>query len=242
MRRLVFGRWVSAALLLGLGIVGASASPALSRGRDGPVTAVGPSSQAMVAQRLAALPLSFEPNRGQVNRQVRFLARGSGYTLFLTKREAVLSLRGAGHQQTVLRLQPVGAASHLSIVGQSRLPGAVSYFIGKDSRSWHANLPTYARVLERGVYPGIDLAYYGHGGRLEYDWLLHPGADPSRIALRIDGARHLALTPTGDLTLRTAAGAVIQHHPLAYQQVGHGRHAIPSRYVVDVHGSVLKVN
>ena len=189
-------------------------------------------------QRLAALPLRFEPNRGQMNRQVRFLARGSGYTLFLTAREAVLSLSSTGHQQTVLRLQPVGAASHVSMVGQSRLPGTVSYFTGNDPHGWHANIPTFGRFVEQGVYPGIDLAFYGHGGQLEYDWLLHPGADPSRIALRIDGARHPALTPAGDLTMQTAAGVVIQHHPLAYQQVGHIRHGILSRYIVGGHGVV----
>jgi len=190
------------------------------------------------AQRIAALPLSFEPNRGQVNRKVRFLARGSGYTLFLTERAAVLSLRGGSHQQTVLRLQPVGAASHVSMVGQSRLPGTVSYFTGNDPHAWRANIPTFGRVVERGVYPGIDLMYYGHGGQLEYDWLLHTGADPGRIALRIGGTRHLTLTPTGDLAMQTAAGVMIQHHPLAYQQLGPRRRGISSSYVLDAHGIV----
>src|SRR5690242_134752 len=39
------------------------------------------------------LPLSFEVNRGQTDGRVKFLARGRGYDLFLTSREAVLSLR-----------------------------------------------------------------------------------------------------------------------------------------------------
>ena len=39
------------------------------------------------------LPLSFEPNQGQTDSRVKFLSRGSGYTLFLTGDEAVLSLR-----------------------------------------------------------------------------------------------------------------------------------------------------
>lgn len=40
----------------------------------------------------AELPLSFEPNLGQSERQVKFLSRGSGYKLFLTADEAVLLL------------------------------------------------------------------------------------------------------------------------------------------------------
>src|SRR5262245_29558518 len=39
------------------------------------------------------LPLSFEPNAGQSDAAVQFLARGPGYTLFLTGAEAVLVLR-----------------------------------------------------------------------------------------------------------------------------------------------------
>ena len=42
--------------------------------------------------RYAALPLAFEQNRGQVNSTVKFLARASGYALFLTEKEALMSL------------------------------------------------------------------------------------------------------------------------------------------------------
>src|SRR5438105_1085347 len=37
-------------------------------------------------------PLAFEANQGQTDPQVQFLSRGSGYTLFLTPTESVLSL------------------------------------------------------------------------------------------------------------------------------------------------------
>jgi hypothetical protein len=39
------------------------------------------------------LPLSFEANHGQTDAQVKFIARGAGYTLFLTPAEAVFSLQ-----------------------------------------------------------------------------------------------------------------------------------------------------
>ncbi len=49
-----------------------------------------------LAANYARLPLSFESNHGQVDSRVRFLARGSGYTIFLTDQGAVLSLRKSG--------------------------------------------------------------------------------------------------------------------------------------------------
>src|SRR6476661_4513380 len=38
------------------------------------------------------LPMVFEPNQGQTDAQVQFLARGPGYGLFLTPSEAVMTL------------------------------------------------------------------------------------------------------------------------------------------------------
>jgi hypothetical protein len=46
------------------------------------------------AAHFAQLPLGFEENRGQSDPSVRYLARGPGYTVFLTESETVLVLRG----------------------------------------------------------------------------------------------------------------------------------------------------
>ena len=60
------------------------------------------------AIRSYVLPLSFEANQGQVDEQVKYLARGQGYTLFLTPGAAVLGLRseGAGKPTQWVRLDP----------------------------------------------------------------------------------------------------------------------------------------
>jgi hypothetical protein len=47
------------------------------------------------------LPLSFEANHGQTNAQVKFIARGAGYTLFLTPAEAVFSLQQGSEGKSV---------------------------------------------------------------------------------------------------------------------------------------------
>ena len=46
----------------------------------------------------------------------------------------------------------------------------------------------FDRVVWRDVYPGVDVAFYGRGDRLEYDLVMAPGADPSRIAGLILGS------------------------------------------------------
>ncbi len=51
------------------------------------------STKTQIAQRFGELPLSFEINKGQTDSAVKFVSHGSGYDLFLTANEAVLSLR-----------------------------------------------------------------------------------------------------------------------------------------------------
>ena len=113
---------------------------------------------ASTAARYAHLPLSFEPNHGQTTHEVRFLSRGSGYTLFLTDSEAVMSLA-----KGVVRMRVVGASKASQIEGQNELRGKVNYFRDGESKT---NILTYARVAYREVYPGIDLLFYGNQRQL----------------------------------------------------------------------------
>jgi Beta-propeller repeat len=222
------------AFLLGL----AGHAPSLSA----QVGSSGPNAQERVAQAYGSLPLSFEPNRGQTDARAKFLARGHGYRLFLTPREAVLALdvasrtRGAGTAQkparrAVLRMRPLRANPQPSVVGTAQLPGTVNSLLGDDARRWRVGIPTFARVLYREVYPGIDLAYYGRQGQLEYDFVVRPGADPNAIALRFAGAEELNLTSRGDLLLRLGEGELRLQKPRIYQERNGVRRDVPGGYV-----------
>ena len=149
---------------------------------------------------------------------MNFLSRGRGYALFLTGREAVLTLKNpssaAGGQKppasaAALRLQLLGANAHAVVTGRDELPGKANYFIGNDPSKWRTNVPTYAKVRYESVYPGVDLVYYGaQGGELEYDFVVAPGADPKAIALGVETEGHapLRINSEGDLMVRLQSG------------------------------------
>jgi hypothetical protein len=163
--------------------------------------------KARIVENYGKLPLSFEENQGQTDEKVGFLSRGGGYTLFLTPDEAVLALsspsqdKGLGERQkdasrvsrpeeqksaksAVIRMKFSGANTAPVISGQERLPGTSNYFIGNDPSKWRTRIPKYAKVRYREVYPGIDLVFYGNQRRLEYDFVVSPGSDPSKIRPR----------------------------------------------------------
>ena len=178
-------------------------------------------------------PLFFEPNQGQTAPQVKFLARGAGYGLFLTADEAVLELQPSAvstqHSalssqrapSSVIRMRLDGANSSARVSGASPLPGKSSYFIGNDPSKWHHDIPQFGRVEYQAVYPGVDLVYYGDQGQLEYDFRVAPAADPNQIALSFKGASaHIDSGnsgDSGDLILSTASGDVRFRAPHVYQ-------------------------
>src|SRR5437588_8325444 len=207
------------------------------------------------------LPLSFEANHGQTDLQVKFLSRGSNHSLFLTSNEAVIelpradfgsrnkmlvisstksterksptrNLKPSNPQSAVLRMKLVGADSAPQVEGLDLLPGQSNYLIGNDPKQWRTNVHNYARVQYRDVYPGVSLVYYGNQQKLEYDFVVAPGANPYSIKIGFDGAEDMRIDAIGDLMLNTAAGEIRQHKPIVYQDVAGVRQRIAGRYVL----------
>jgi hypothetical protein len=198
------------------------------------------------------IPLSFEENRGQSDSRVKYLARGKGYTLFLTPDEAVLALRyqpAAGKKdlasrqpgvdssngetsqsQANVRLSLAGANGTPHIEGLDQQQGISNYFIGNDPSQWHTQIPNYGRVLYQGVYPGVDVAYYGNQGQLETDFIVAPEADAKTIKLAVEGASSLRVNESGDLLLSIDGGEVRLKKPFAYQAVNGTRREISVAY------------
>jgi hypothetical protein len=202
-----------------------------------------------ISEAYGKLPLSFEVNRGQTDDNVKYLARGPGYVLFLTPTEAVLALRAqqpavSGRQsarrneledngkasRAVVRIKLVGVNAEAKIEGLDELPGKSNYFVGNDPKKWRTNIPTYAKVRYQDVYPGVDLVYYGNQRQLEYDLVVAPGADPQVVTLAFEGAQRLEIDADGNLVLHVAGGEVIQRAPVIYQEIEGARQAVTGRY------------
>jgi hypothetical protein len=182
-----------------------------------------------LAARYGRLPQSFEANLGQTAPEVRFVSRGPGYTLFLTPSEAVTTLRSAGGS-AIVRMRFAGARTAPAMEGLDQLPGKIHYARGHDRGGRRTNIPSYAKVAYRAAYPGIDVVFHGDQGRLEYDFLVAPGAEPRAIRLAFDGVDALRLDGGGHLILTTPAGEIVQQAPFAYQHHGAERRRVPARY------------
>ncbi len=163
----------------------------------------------------ADLRLSFEANRGQTDPTVKFLARGDGYTLFLTADSAVFRLGSA-----FVRMKLDGANPSARVSGADTLPGKVNYFIGSDPTKWTSGASTFGSVNYNQVYKDIDLVYHGANSdaqhQLEYDFVVAPGADAGQIALEFAGAQ-ARLGADGSLLLTVDGAPLKFRKPMVYQ-------------------------
>jgi Beta-propeller repeat len=217
-------RWSLLSGLVGLLVALAGFGVVASVGGRG---AHGGLSRARVIAAFARLPLSFAQNRGQAPMGFDYVAGGAGWSLGLGRDGVQLALaRGRGSGSVLRVLTPGGRLR--SPVAERRLAGRVSYFVGSDRGGWVSGAPTFGRVLYRNVWPGVDLAFHGRQGTLEYDFDLAPGADAGRVALRFAGARAIRPDGRGGALISVTGGTMRMPAPHAEQGAG----AVSSRLVV----------
>ena len=176
--------------------------------------------------------LSFVENAGQEDAAVRYAAHTGGASFFFTQREAVLAFE-RGDEGLALRLGFVGANPAPVIEGQSARAGTLNYLVGSDASKWRTGIPTYGEVVYRDLWPGIDMVFRGASGRLKYEFVVHPGADPSRIGLAYRGVERLALGAGGALLIHTPWGTLRDEKPRSFQVVDGRRVPVESRFAVD---------
>ena len=217
----------SAVAVLSLLALGAFCSGLLARGEGGR-----PGEGAFSS----SLPLSFEPNRGQSEDDVQFVARGPGYALYLNEDGPSFQFSStagtsAGRTKPSLALRLAGVKrSKATMLGLDQQPSKSSYYSGSDPKKWVTDIPNFSRVERRGVYEGIDASYHGSQGQLECEFKIAPRANPGTIALEIMGGRNLRLFPRGDIVFTVADVEMRLHRPTAHQEVKGARKAVAAHY------------
>ncbi|MFC1476227.1 SBBP repeat-containing protein, partial [Candidatus Zixiibacteriota bacterium] len=217
-------------------------------------------SQGLAVQTMGQMPLAFTKNAGQWDEQALFKANAGGATMWFTREGTCyqftrriprpggdpsapqLAVGKFGHgrfndepdsiETIAIKATFVGANPDPEIIGESLMEYKCNYFIGNDPTNWHTDVPNYKAVFLKEVYSGIDLRYYGNGRRLEYDFVVSPGADPSRIEIQYEGALSLSVNPNGELVVATEWGEVIEQRPVVYQMQDGVRKSIAGEYLL----------
>jgi hypothetical protein len=194
-------------------------APTVNPGKGG---AGSPVSKAQANAMLANLPLYFEPNFGQaINSSVKLVSNAPGFILELSNSSAsfVIPSRDTAHANpAIITLNFVGGSSAATVVGENKLASVTNYIDLANPSASRTNLLNYGEAVIQNIYPGIDVAFFGNSSHaLEYDFIVHPGADPSVINLKWDGITDLTSEARGNLDLQSPVGTLIEQPPAAFQ-------------------------
>jgi hypothetical protein len=163
------------------------------------------------------LPLYFIENRGVYPDEVAYYVQGADKTLYFTREGIAFRLKGKD-RDWVVRLDFVGANPDVVPRGENRQQAVFSYFRGPQ-KDWKTGLKTYSKIVYRDLWPGIDLVYQGNVNRLKYEFVVAPGADPTKIRLRYRGVTSLAATESGALRVKTPESSFEDAPPEAWQEI-----------------------
>jgi hypothetical protein len=167
---------------------------------------------------IAELPLAFEPNVGQGPSDQIYLTRSRVMRVGFSAGSFNLRIPSTSENQS-LGMTLVGANQNVKIEASEKGVGESNYLLGNQPSAWKTHISQYGRLTYREIYSGVNLTYYGRGGRVEHDFVVQPGADYRQIKMRYTGVRTLTRSANGDLHMGIGENEVIVRSPHIYQMV-----------------------
>ena len=203
--------------------------------------------------------IEFIENKGQWDGQVKYMGRVSagaffvhkdGFTVLQHNTKDWAALTEAIHHPShngdnnsrksdekitikshAYRVNFLGGATNPQLVADKPLLTKNNYFIGNDPSKWASDCKIFQGITAKNVYPNIDVRYYSGNGAVKYDLIVHPGGDPSAIALKYDGADGLEIKDK-ELIIKTSVGDLKELNPYTYQYNQSGRVTLNAKYSV----------
>jgi len=192
--------------------------------------------QVGVRPGFAKMPVSFIPNRGQLDELVAYHIQGKDKAVYFSAQGLTFAQAGAEGSGWAVKLDFMGSSPGAKPAGMEETGTVVSYFRGGPEK-WKTGLPSYSRIVYRDLWPGIDLIYSGTMEALKSEFIIHPGADPSRILMACRGASSVFIDDAGRLVVRTPFGGFEDQAPVAYQELSGKRVNVPAAYRIMDQGS-----
>jgi hypothetical protein len=200
----------------------------------------------------------FIANKGQMDERVAYYVKGKDKSLYFTSEGMTIALSGRGREKAdasialapdskdgerekieagsdsrwIVKIDFVGASQNVRPFGMEKTRAVISYFKGKPDE-WKAGLPTFLKIVYKDLWPGIDLSYSGTVDKLKYEFIVHPGADPSRIRLTYRGASEVWVNGEGELEVETPLGGIKDGRPEAYQELDGNHGEVGIGYELD---------
>ncbi|MBC7535164.1 MAG: PKD domain-containing protein [Ferruginibacter sp.] len=192
--------------------------------------------------------MEFVENKGQWDKNVQykgdfnsgsFFLENGGFTVLLHNSADLAAVSELGHgdgkQPVTLhsfsyKVKFLGASPFIKSIPEKPVSSYNNYFIGNDREKWAGDCKIYQAITYKDIYPNIDVRYYSDGGKLKYDFIVHPGGNVSSIAMQYSGPE--LFIKDKELVIKTSIGEIRELYPYSYQFETGVRKEINCKYVV----------
>jgi hypothetical protein len=197
-------------------------------------------------RKMDSQPLLFTQNKGQVadmngnvQPSVLFTTHSKGVKLFLTKNgisyqfqrtnypdgyntSDKMKMRESELEKQIktstyrMDMELVGASINPLIETESKNEYFENYYLAQCPNGI-LNVPTFSKIIYKEVYPKIDWIVYAKGNEMKYDFVVHPGGNPTDIKIAYKNASAVNLMNDGGIVATTTIGQIIDSKPITIQ-------------------------
>jgi hypothetical protein len=114
--------------------------------------------------------------------------------------------------------------------GENLLEAKSNYFNGQGASDPITDIPNYGKLVYNNIYENIDLVFENTEDGLKYEYIVHPGGNPSAISMRYEGANEVLVESSNELKIYTASGVITDSELLIYQNGGSGKNTIEGQF------------
>jgi hypothetical protein len=209
-----------------------------------------------IGAQLSGFPLLFTENKGQWPDSILYRSSAMGFTMWFKQTgvcyqfkkkgkddfsqaeaaedDELLGIKGSSTSKSVefsiIEAEYVGAEIPSAIEGIEQTEYRSNYFLGNKPNQWQTSVPSYKSLIYHDIYPGIDLRYHANGRQMEYDFVVSPGADYSKIGIRYKDAESLAIGSSGELVIKIPDGEIVEKPPDVFQYLNGQKVSIECRF------------
>jgi len=197
----------------------------------------------------------FIENKGQITtlNNVQFYWQFNNMTVYFQKDRAIFISSEIEYQdnEESLKMKERGdyslAKKHSSVTTQHRFDfsiknsetntkvgGEIQTITKNDFYQPHfpdglLSVPSFERIKYSNVYPNIDLVFYQNDAKLKYEFIVHPGGDPSIINLEWEGVENLSLNKEKEIEFKIGSFKFNDEAPVSFSE----KKEIETNYILE---------
>jgi hypothetical protein len=199
-----------------------------------------------IQEGIANIPVTFQENLGQWDKKILFQGTSPAWGATISFMNDGLSFgfcrdtkqiemgekapAVVPHEYMVWNMEFKNSNPNVQLSSEEKEESHINYLIGKEASKHITGVPAYRILKYNNIFENIDIRYYSKAKSLEYDFILKPDANISKIEMECKGVKGINVNEKGQLEIATTWGTLLEEIPESYQIVNGEKKLVKIKY------------